>query len=210
LAGGKSERMQDDKGPKALRMLGGKYVVDYSIVTFRPIVENIIVVFNWDVALEDLQTGVVYTAAGETRDESLRNGIRCMLKHFPKTSLFYVHDACRPFVKPDLIKRLHQAKICENSQDYAIIAPVLRPTDTISKDKVPLRRKGLWRVQTPVLCHRYVTRFVDDHANADEHSITSWVRPDQVDYIDGDRANFKITEPFDWRVAQLLVENGDD
>lgn len=90
---------------------------------------------------------IEYTFGGETRQESVLNGLQALSKQAPKQVL--IHDGARPFVSAELISR------CLTGLGSAAGAiPALEVTDTLKRAEQgtiteTVSREDLWRAQTP-------------------------------------------------------------
>ena len=104
----------------------------------------------------------IVTPGGETRSDSVGCGLRCV---DPDTDVVMVHDAARPFVTGDMVKRSLQ----EMEREKAVIVAV--PAKSTIKKVDPknlhvqetLPRDTLWEVQTPQTFRRDI--LVKAHAS---------------------------------------------
>ncbi len=205
---------------KAFLRLGRRSVLSYSLQTFAALPETaeiILVVSRSDIAAKSAyfarirrRYGIAHVVpGGKLRQESVANGLACVS---PDADLVAVHDAARPLVSADLIRRVIRAAIRTGG---AVPAAPVRDTlkrsgrrnmliaETVSRD-------GLWHVQTPQIfdAHllkqaykRYVHRgeFTDDAQLVER---TGGV----VALVESDQANIKITTPEDLVVARALLK----
>ena len=144
---------------------------------------------------------------GETRQESVRNGLEALAAQAPDYVL--IQDAARPFVSPSLIARLVSA--LENGADCAI--PLLPVADTLKLERMPgvwttAPRDGLMRAQTPqgfrfdkiLAAHRRHAdaAVTDDMALAELAGLS-------IAAVVGEEVNMKITTPEDFAYAERLL-----
>jgi len=134
---------------------------------------------------------------GETRQESVRLGLKSLQEFKPKSVL--IHDSVRPFIDNDILDGVIDAL----ERNRAAI-PAVPVADTLKKGGViiegTVERAGLWRAQTPqgfefnsiLDCHQKVAgeELTDDAAVAERSGI-------QVAIVPGKESNFKITTPED-------------
>jgi 2-C-methyl-D-erythritol 4-phosphate cytidylyltransferase len=131
-----------------------------------------------------------------------------------QSDLILIHDAARPFVSADLIKRCIETAIIRDA-----VVPGLPVRDTIkavAQDhwvERTLTRDSLWEIQTPQVFKREL--IVAAHENAeraridvsdDAVAVEQYGKP--VFVVEGERTNFKITVPEDLWLAELLLREG--
>jgi 2-C-methyl-D-erythritol 4-phosphate cytidylyltransferase/2-C-methyl-D-erythritol 2,4-cyclodiphosphate synthase len=205
-------------GPKQYRRIGSRSILAASLHAFlsHPRVDLVIAVIHPDDealhtrTLSELMTDtrrklLPAVHGGETRQQSVFNGLAALTRQAPKTVL--VHDAARPFVTERLI-----GDAIEAGRNVAAL-PGLPVTDTIkvvdgngqvvgTPDRSTLRA-----VQTPQVfpypaileAHRAAAEagrsgFSDDGALAEWAGIPVVVFP-------GDPSNTKLTHPEDFEMA---------
>ena len=147
------------------------------------------------------------TAGGKEREDSVLNGLRVVP---PGVKMVLVHDAARPFISMEVIKRV----LAETAKSGAAI-PVVPVKDTlkvVAGNKVvrTLNRSTLRAVQTPqgfrveVLKKAFsklgkkASLMTVDAAVAEAAGFT-------VKVVEGDAVNFKITTPDDLKQAKELL-----
>jgi 2-C-methyl-D-erythritol 4-phosphate cytidylyltransferase/2-C-methyl-D-erythritol 2,4-cyclodiphosphate synthase len=205
--------------PKQYRSVGGVPIIARAIAAFaeHPGVDDILVVIHAD-------DEPLYRAASEPfarrlrkpvpggarRQDSVRAGLEALAAAQPSSVL--IHDAARPFVKPELISRViagldvHQGAL-----------PCLPVTDTlkwIAGRRVigTAERDQLWRAQTPqgfrfeaiLAAHRAAAKepardFTDDAG------VAEWFGLD-VALVDGAEDNRKLTTAEDIKIADELLQ----
>lgn len=144
---------------------------------------------------------------GEERQQSIYN----TLHKIGNVELVAVHDAVRPFVALDVIKRCMKA-----ASETGAAVPGVKAKDTIKKVNEDLliistpHRKKLWQTQTPqifrkeILLRAHQGAFEDGFLGTDDSSLVERLGI-QVKMVEGDRDNFKITYPVDLKLAELLL-----
>lgn len=195
VAGGSSTRFGNDK----LNMpLFDKTVLQNTVDVFRPIVHQIVVVG----AHVD---GTTYAEGGQTRFLSVQNGLKMVHKN---CQLVAIHDGARPFASKNLV-----VKLFDEAQAKGSAIPSLPVTDTVwdvSTKKVT-DRNNLKAVQTPQVFDfaKIVEAFSRaPHQNYTDESTLFYDVFGELNLVEGDRANVKITYPGD--LPTFRIGNGFD
>lgn len=215
VAGGSGRRMGGQM-PKQFLPLGpeGKPVLVYTVERFLaalPEGSPIIVVVPEDemerwrqIAQQwDVWEKVNTCAGGETRYESVRNGLTAIA-----CNVVAIHDGVRPLVSVELIERAFAT-----AEQHGSAIPCIRPVDSFRVDDghggtVVCNRDGLWAVQTPQV-FRYEAimaayenpadgRFTDDAGVYEAYG-------GHIYMCEGERQNIKITTPTDIAIANALL-----
>lgn len=151
---------------------------------------------------------VTVCPGGATRQESVAAGVARLQ---PEIDLVLVHDAARPLVTPDLVRR----GIQEASRHGAVVA-ALPTVDTVKRVGpdgailATLDRRELYSVQTPQVFRRdwledaYRQSESIDVEATDEASLLEWAGY-PVHVYPGDPENLKLTRPVDLAVAGFLL-----
>jgi len=212
VAGGTGQRMGATM-PKQFLVIEGKsilfHTVNQFVAAFADI--NFVIVLPADyiqegkdlIASSGLTQHVQFTAGGETRFQSVKNG----LAHVAPDAIVFVHDAVRCLLTPDLIQRSYQQALEKGSA-----IPAVASTDTIritegTKHHV-VDRANVMMIQTPQTFNAailqkafeqaYQSSFTDE-ANVLEASGT------EVFLIEGEYENIKITRPLDLAIAAYIL-----
>ena len=147
---------------------------------------------------------------GKTRAESVKNG---MDELDGKTNVILVHDAARPLLKRELVKRLIREA---NGHGACILAH--KATSTV-KEVNPSRgtikrtidRKKIFMAQTPqVVQAQLLSRAYSKHKKkafryTDEASLVESIGR-KVRVLEGPSSNIKVTTPEDLLVAKSLLK----
>lgn len=156
----------------------------------------------------------VFKVGGETRAETVRNGVETLLKQglAAETDNILVHDAARCCLPSEALSRLIEA--AANAEQGGILAvPVadtLKRAGEGSRVIETVSRAGLWQAQTPQLFQAALLQralSADDLSSVtDEASAVErlGVRPLLVL---GDTRNLKLTLPQDEFIVRLLLAN---
>ena len=216
VAGGKGLRMGGEK-PKQFQDLKGRPVLMHTLERFRealPEGKLVLVLPEWWVTMwRDLCRQHAFSVdhelvkGGDTRFHSVKNGLDAIRG---EEGVVAVHDGVRPFVAVDVIR-----ECVKQALTGACVVPVIAPVESVRlKQGDTDRTQSIDRnlcllVQTPQVfplnrlrqaySQPYQSLFTDD---------ASVVEADggQVEVVEGNRENIKLTTPFDWAVAQLLCQ----
>jgi len=215
LAAGKSTRMQADV-PKQFMEVLGKPLFMHSVLTYLPLVDQVVLVTNKE-AVEEVRetlrsflpdTLIPVVEGGEERYDSSWNGI----KYLEKTGgydLVMIHDAARAFVTKEVIQRaMDEAK----ASGTAVAAVPSKDTIKIArKDGTVIDtpdRRTLYAVQTPqafslsLILEAFRRFFEEKERNpelevTDDASLVERFTDHPVRLVRGDYGNLKITTPED-------------
>ncbi len=219
-AAGKGNRMPGSL-PKQFRRLGDRSLLIWSIgaLAASGMISQVIVgtakeemdrtkniIDEW---IKDFPVKVV--EGGKERQDTVR---KCLAKLSPEIKFAAIHDAARPFVSFDVIKRsVQKAKI------HGAATAAIQPSDTIKlvdDENIigkNLDREKLWRIQTPqvfetkliIRAHEEAVR--DGYLGTDDTSLVE--RTGHVVKMSvGSSLNMKITDGEDWKIADALIKAG--
>jgi len=153
---------------------------------------------------------------GSTRARSVLNGLESIRQHDPGAQWVLVHDAARPCLPRDCLRRLLRQGL--EQPDGAILAIPVRDTLKLSdgdgRIADTVSREELWLAQTPQLfpLDRLISAMADaleaGHSPTDEAAAMerAGARPALVM---GSPANVKITYPDDIDFVELWLSNRD-
>ncbi|MEJ7750142.1 MAG: 2-C-methyl-D-erythritol 4-phosphate cytidylyltransferase [Thermoleophilaceae bacterium] len=200
-AGGSGERL-GASGPKAFVVLAGRPMLEWSLLLLREVCDRVVVaVPDGHAEAPDFVTG------GRSRSASVRNALAAA----PEATVAVVHDAARPLLEADLIRRCIASL---EGFDGAIAAA--RVTDTV-KEAAPdgrvvrsLDRDSLWAVQTPQVFRADALRgalSVDDEMLASATDDASLIERTggTVRVVEAPATNMKVTTQLDLRVAEAIL-----
>ena len=224
LSGGVGSRMGLDI-PKQYVKVGRYPVIWYCLKTF---LENyrtgaivIGVAEEWKGFVEELVKElkpckpIFYANPGETRQYSIYNGLKVVKENgFNDDSLVIIHDAARPLVSHELINRCYDA--CENA-DGAMPVLAVKDTTYFSEDGRSitslLDRSKLWAGQAPeafilgkyLKVHKLMPR--EDLLKINGSTEIAFKSGLNVEMVQGDPMNFKITTPEDLSNFESIIKN---
>ena len=218
VAAGRGERLGAD-GPKAFIALAGKPMLQWSVEAFHAAgVDHVVVAVpsGWEPSSDTELTALkncTVCQGGEERSHSVRNALAAA-GELEAGAAVLVHDAARPLVTPQLIKDLITAVSPDGGSRAAIAATAV--TDTIkvadgSGNVVSTPdRSTLRAVQTPQAFQAGVLGAAlaqDDAtlAKATDDAALVEAMGYEVRLIEAPAENFKVTEPKDLKLAELLL-----
>lgn len=211
VAAGRGERLGSGR-PKALVLLGGKPMLEWSVDALRAVepVQRIVVALPAD-ALDAVPDGAFAVAGGPARSQSVFAALKAAGPGDP----VIVHDAARPLAAPELFTRALQA--LEQSRADAVVAatPVSDTIKEVGDDGRSvvrtLDRSRLWAVQTPQVFRRAALEQALSSASAELLAAATddaWLIEQAggtVHVVDAGPRNIKVTTPTDLRLAELLL-----
>ncbi len=217
-AAGTGSRMES-KTPKQYLSLSGRPLIEFATLALARHVriDRVYVVLSasdewWDVqgiAHEKLR---VLRCGGETRAQSVVNGLRAIREEVGADDWVLVHDAARPGLRDAHIDRMI-AQLAEDAVGGILAVPL---ADTLKRAGVGQRivetvpRAHLWQAQTPQMFrHGQLLKALEaagdqvtDEASAIEHLGL------QPKLVEGDLRNLKVTYPQDLELAALILQQG--
>ncbi len=212
-AGGLGKRFDSDI-PKQFVLLVGKPVIFYSLETIYNFDKKIKIIISlhkdfinyWENLITKYNFSIPHkiVVGGETRFHSIKNA----LFFVEENSLVAVHDAARPFITIELLKKLFL--LLEKSE---AIVPVIDIKESIrlinDETNKSLDRQKYKIVQTPQVFlstilknaykQKYKTKFTDDA------SIVENIK-NKVKTTKGLEQNIKITRTIDLKIAEIILK----
>jgi 2-C-methyl-D-erythritol 4-phosphate cytidylyltransferase / 2-C-methyl-D-erythritol 2,4-cyclodiphosphate synthase len=220
VAAGRGSRAapdSSDAAPKQYTRLKGKTVLQHTIDRFTalPEISNILVVIHPDDhelyvdAVGQNSKLLAPVDGADTRQGSVLAGLQALEEHAPNFVL--IHDAARPFVSGDLVRRVLTALKNDLAAIPAVpIADTLRRSDKGFAGAV-IPRDHVAAIQTPqVFAYRdiynaHIWAVADGNLNLTDDSEVAARAGIPVRIVDGDRDNIKITTPADFETAARLL-----
>jgi 2-C-methyl-D-erythritol 4-phosphate cytidylyltransferase len=218
VGAGRGERMAGVD--KVFAPLGGKPLLAYSIAAFQAsrLVHFIVVVLNE----RNLEQGhalvregrwnkvVAVVVGGARRQDSTSAGLAAL----PACDLVAVHDAARPFVTTDLIRRGVETAATAGAAVAAM--PVKETIKIVRDDGLVLRtppRDSLWAAQTPQFARRETLEralaLVEERGQTvTDEAAALEAAGEPVIVFAGSYTNLKVTTPEDLILASALLDTG--
>ena len=202
--------------PKQFLLLKGKPVLHYTIIAFLEAYADIKIILvlpaehldrgNELVSNMSLHSQVTITSGGDTRFQSVKNGLQLI----DEPAIIFVHDGVRCLVTTELIRRCYEQAI-----EHGSAIPAVAPTDSLrmvdGTEHHVINRNNVRMVQTPqtftsevlipAFTQKYQPSFTDE-ATVVEAAGT------KVHLVEGDYDNIKITRPIDIIIAEGILDRG--
>jgi 2-C-methyl-D-erythritol 4-phosphate cytidylyltransferase len=202
-AAGRGERLGSER-PKAFVVCAGRPLIDWSLDVLREVCDRVVVAVP-----PGFETGPDAVEGGPVRSDSVRRALAAA----PEATEVVVHDAARPFVTPDLVRRCVEA--VRSGWDGAIAAA--RMIDTVKEASADdgrvertLDRSRLWSIQTPQAFRADVLRRALDvdlatlAAATDDASLVE-AAGGSVRVVEAPPENVKVTRAVDFELAALAL-----
>jgi 2-C-methyl-D-erythritol 4-phosphate cytidylyltransferase len=211
---------------KQFMLLEGLPILVHTVRKFvaSPIVTDIVVavreeeIESVEVMLQREGRGLLgalrIVCGGDTRQESVE---RAFLALDTDTDIVAVHDAVRPFIDLDTIRRVIEEAAATGAAIVGIV-----PVDTVkqvsgaqaggAKVRATISRERLILAQTPQVFRYDVLRRAFDAARrdnffgTDEASLVERLDQTEISVVLGSERNIKITRPGDMDLARLFFE----
>ena len=211
-AAGVGARMQS-ACPKQYLQLGQQSILAWTVQAFlqHPAIAQVVVVVSAadayvDEALKPDARLQVLRCGGETRADSVRNGLEAIRAQVRRDDWVLVHDAARPGLNQTLIDELIAA-LKEHAVGGLLALPVVDTVKRVEGGQLEtIPRDGLWLAQTPqmfryeLLCHALdACPDVTDESSAVEALGLAPL------CVPGHPCNLKVTRPGDLALAALYL-----
>ena len=154
-----------------------------------------------------VRDGIKLVRGGDTRQRSVLAGVMEVSK---KAEYIAIHDAARPLVQEELIRRTIEAAVA-----YGAAAPVVAVKDTIKEVSGgvvvrTLARERLFAVQTPqvfdaALIKAALSKAEEEHIQYTDDCAAAEAVGMAVHTVDGDYENIKLTTPEDIIAAEAIL-----
>lgn len=218
MAGGTGQRMGGDL-PKQFLELGGRPMIMHTLdrfLHFDPHIKVVVVLGEghreyWEALPIPRETSsrIGITLGGNSRYQSVKNGLQLMEDDL----VVGIHDAVRPLVSPGTLERCYAS-----AEKYGSGIPVTGMDDSVRKVREGgfsehINRSDLRRVQTPqVFRSQWIKKAYDqpdDPYFTDDASVFESMY-EKVYLVEGNRENIKITSPFDFQMATLIIQSMEE
>jgi 2-C-methyl-D-erythritol 4-phosphate cytidylyltransferase/2-C-methyl-D-erythritol 2,4-cyclodiphosphate synthase len=207
-AGGRGLRF-GGASPKQLLTLGGRPILARSVDAFVAcdMISEIVVALPADLAaappsyLQHRDKPVTVVSGGDRRRASVANAFA---RVSDRADVVVIHDAARPFVTDDLIRRTVSAALEAGAATAAIRAhDTVKQTDGTGVITATLPRERIYLAQTPQAFRVPVLRdALGLDGDATDEAMLAEQAGHVVRVVDGDPRNLKITTPDDLTMAE--------
>lgn len=214
VAAGNGNRMKNAT-PKQFMLLHHKPILYYTISSFLKAyddIEIILVLPEDHISMgQEIMDGYFdrskfrLCSGGRTRFHSVKNGLSLIDEN--EEAIIFVHDGVRCLLTADLIQRCY-----ENALELGTAIPAISCVDSLrlmdgDENKV-IEREKIKAIQTPQTFHSkillpayqidYKEQFTDEASVVEAYGL-------KLHLVEGEENNFKITNPIDIQLAQLLL-----
>ena len=215
-AAGIGARMHADRAKQMLE-LGGVPLLVHTLRRFEACeaVDQVILVLQPDLTSEVLALISKYNlkkiervvGGGAERQDSVYRGLQVIKEE--NAGVIIVHDAVRPFVRPEEI-----SVVIERAAVTGAALMAMGAIDTIKQVKSgrvqrTLDRRRIFHAQTPqafrygIIREAYERAYTDGFRATDDSQLVERIRH-RVSVIEGSPINIKITRPFDLKLAEAI------
>ena len=154
----------------------------------------------------------VYYAGGDTRAETVLNGLQAIKDKVSEDDWILVHDAARPCLTTALLNELLDV-LNEDAVGGLLAIPLaetLKRADSNNKVSRTESRESLWQAQTPQmfrygLLNQALQRFRQFNAVPTDEAQAIEALGYAPTLVRGDLRNLKITYPRDLELAELII-----
>lgn len=224
LAGGSGTRMGSDV-PKQFIDIYGKPLIIHTIEAFdiNPNIDYIEVIckkeFQEDLTIWIRKYGISKVKwivdGGNTRQESVYNGINNLSDFCSDEDILVIHDAARPLISQRIIDENIQSAKINKAVDTVIPTTdtIIRSIDGSAIEEVPVRRE-LYLGQTPQSFEYALIKKAHEEAkkennlNATDDCQLVLKIGNKVSLVKGDKLNFKVTTFEDLLILKSVIKLG--
>jgi 2-C-methyl-D-erythritol 4-phosphate cytidylyltransferase len=202
---------------KTLALLGGRRVIDWVLDAFDQVEEisQIILVAGEQneadlrriVSERDADRMMRMCRGGDRRQDSVAAGVSCLSA---SVDLVVIHDAVRPLVTPDLIRRgIVKARECGSAVAAIPVVDTVKQVDSTGRVMATPRREVLYAAQTPQAFRRdwlmTAYRSAQSHTSVTDEASLLEIAGLPVFIYPGSPENLKLTTPTDLLIAETLL-----
>lgn len=210
--------------PKQYARLAGKAMLRHVLDTFAgmgAITHTFVVVSSEDAYIDELMRDgpalagrvSIVRDGGDTRRQSVLNGLLAMHAQLADDAWVLVHDAARPGLSPQLVERLIAALRDEEVGGLLALPVVdtLKRSDSEGRACATVPRAGLWSAQTPQM-FRYglLKKALEAAADVTDEAGAVEALGFSPRLVMGSARNMKVTLPDDIALAELYLKELHD
>ncbi len=210
-AGGRGARFGASV-PKQLLALAGRPILAHSVgaIASSPDVTDLVVALPTELAsippdyLSTTGKPLTVVAGGERRRDSVANAFAQVAS---RADIVLIHDAARPLVSHDVIRRTIEAAAASGAAIAALRASdTVKEVDDDRRITATLRRERIYLAQTPQAFRVDVLRdALLLEGDATDEAALAERAGHRVEVVEGDARNMKITTPDDLAIAERLL-----
>ncbi|MGQ5523372.1 2-C-methyl-D-erythritol 4-phosphate cytidylyltransferase [Chitinimonas sp. PSY-7] len=223
-AAGSGSRMTADR-PKQYLPLLGKPLLFHTLLALAdtPEIDQVVLVLSpEDTGFDAALTGIdldselsgkltVLRCGGDSRAETVRNGLTAIASNLATDDWVLVHDAARPCLRSTIV-----SKLIVSLRDDPVggllavpIADTLKRADSAERIAATVPRDALWRAQTPQMFrHGMLLAALQTGADGSITDEASAIEAQGLAprLVMGDERNIKVTYPTDLALAALYLQ----
>jgi len=144
---------------------------------------------------------------GAERQDSVYHGLQVVREE--TAGIIVVHDAARPFIRPEEIKQVVERAAAKGAAIMA--SPAVDTIKQVKKSTIrrTLDRKQIYLAQTPqafrydIIKEAYERAYQDGFRATDDAQLVERIRQ-KISVVEGSPINIKITRPFDLQIAEVI------
>jgi 2-C-methyl-D-erythritol 4-phosphate cytidylyltransferase len=158
---------------------------------------------------ESFYENIRFVYGGKERQNSVFNALQALS---PKLSIILIHDAARPLVSVETIKRCFEQALSEEASCVGVpVKDTIKQVDSRGCIQRTLGRSVLWSAQTPQGFSRNIIFAAHQKANEDnfigtDDAMLAERMGIQVSMVCGNPENIKITTTEDLVVAEMIIK----
>jgi 2-C-methyl-D-erythritol 4-phosphate cytidylyltransferase len=214
-AAGSGSRMGSEL-PKQYLPLLGRPQIEHTLraLASHPRIDRVFVVLSpedgcWEGQGIQAEKLSVLHCGGETRANSVANGLKAIAGEVSADDWVLVHDAARPCLRAEHLDRMF-AELADDAVGGILAVPV---ADTLKRSGPEQRiaetvpREGLWQAQTPQMFRHGLLLQALEAAGSEVTDEASAIERMglQPKLVEGDARNLKVTYPRDLELAALIL-----
>jgi 2-C-methyl-D-erythritol 4-phosphate cytidylyltransferase len=208
--------MHADRAKQMLE-LGGVPLLVHTLNRFEAcdLVDQIILVLQPNLTSEvlalmprhNLKKIVRVVGGGAERQDSVYRGLQVV--NGETAGIVLVHDAARPFIRPDEIRAVIER--AENKGAAIMASPAVDTIKQVKQSTIrrTLNRQFIYLAQTPqafrygLIKEAYDRAFAEGFRATDDAQLVERLGQ-KVSVVEGSQINIKITRPFDLQIAEVI------
>ncbi len=214
-AAGSGSRMGVEK-PKQYLSLLGRPLIEFALLTLanHPQISRVYVVLSagdecWEVQGISHEKLKVLRCGGETRAQSVTNGLSAIASEVAADDWVLVHDAARPCLRVEHIDKMISQLVSDPVGGILAmpLADTLKRADLEQRIAETVPREHLWQAQTPQMFRHGLLLGALQAAGGGVTDEASAIEQLGLNprLVEGDAGNLKVTYPRDLELAGLIL-----
>ena len=217
-AAGVGQRMGSDI-PKQYLKCNGRPLITYSLALFEACdwIDAVYVALSeddeyWPECVGDAYSKVRTITGGDSRAQSVSNGLSAALEEYENYTWVLVHDAARPCLFEQDLAVIYNEISHPGCHGFIVAEKVNDTVKQVDADNCIVQtvdRSKLWRAQTPQvfkLGELADALTIDDLADITDEASAMERAGANIMVIQGNPKNIKVTQPDDLALAELYLK----